>query len=245
MDPVLRNRMKPREGPNLRWGIGDDLRWSWHLIGSLAFMPQAVKRHLWANWPQLQLQLQQALQAFFSGLGELSQIKDNKQLAIASSPSKQEHIPPLFHHRRQLKPSFHLWHGEVPISPIMSLTRVSIRPPSGYFAQFQRHRLALRSPLVLAIRWAVHEPSKGVLAVITARCQSLALVRFQSTTNRPGSRSQKDPDGDEPPPRQTLTRVLLRALWASFQSLGAPFRPGTIRKLYRQNPVELVLALGV
>ena len=46
-------------------------------------------------------------------------------------------------------------------------------------------------------------------------------------------------------PRQTLRQALLRGLWASFRSLGAPFRGENIRKLYRQNPGELVLALSM
>ncbi|KAK0719677.1 hypothetical protein B0H67DRAFT_485860 [Lasiosphaeris hirsuta] len=68
--------------------------------------------------------------------------------------------------------------------------------------------------------------------------QITASARSEVTNKSDGS-SQQQPHE----PRQTVRGVLLRALWASFRSLGAPFQGRTLRKLYRQNPDELVLAL--
>ncbi|KAK1754552.1 hypothetical protein QBC47DRAFT_220416 [Echria macrotheca] len=114
-------------------------------------------------------------------------------------------------------------------------------------------RLPRNLVVSVALRLALH-PTGSATSVLsalsettTSRCQ--CHRRFQSTTGGPRNpnrpRSDKEDDGSAPPPRQTLTRVLLRGLWASFRSLGAPFRIENIRRVYKQSPGELVFALSI
>lgn len=137
----------------------------------------------------------------------------------------------------------------------MSAVRASIRRPAGS----PRHQLLFRAlqPLQLqgprqpalpvdATQLALRHPTPGS----PSQGQCLQQRRFQSTTPpRPGKGKGRPGDdsaaNEPPPPSETLTRVLLRGLWASFRSLGAPFRVENLRKLYRQNPGELIMALAM
>jgi len=131
----------------------------------------------------------------------------------------------------------------------MAAATSALRLPVGPLRQFQLHQQILRNPpSAIALQLALRHHKISSHVAISVRDQCLEQRRFQSTTGKPGNRNPKRP-GDKgsepPPPPESITRVLMRALYASFRSLGAPFRIETMRKLYRQNPMELVIALGM
>jgi hypothetical protein len=131
----------------------------------------------------------------------------------------------------------------------MVVARAAIRLPPGSPGHFQLPRQLPRNPSsAIALQLALRHSKTGSCVAISVRVQCLDQRRFQSTARKPGNRNPKRPgekSSEPPPPRETLTRVLARGLYASFRSLGAPFRIETLRKLYRQNPLELVIALGM
>lgn len=141
----------------------------------------------------------------------------------------------------------------------MSAVRASIGRPRQQLPMYRAlQQLQLQGPRhpallsVAAIQLALRHPTPGSLG--QGQCLHQQR-RFQSTTpRRPGKGKGKGHPDDNgagagkeppPPPPETLTRVLLRGLWASFRSLGAPFRVENLRKLYRQNPGELIMALAM
>lgn len=130
----------------------------------------------------------------------------------------------------------------------MPIAKAITRRPHGSLAhiaflrQLQQHP---STPIALQLAFDRHPGTKStaLAASYLFHCQR----RLQSTTQRPGKNNAESAEDEvsqpPPPPRQTLTRVLLRGLLASFRSLGAPFQPGNLKKLYRDSPEELVLAL--
>lgn len=133
----------------------------------------------------------------------------------------------------------------------MATSTAPIRLPLAH-AQFLRQLPRHPSLTPAALQLALRQPRSASFLAAAARLNNCRCqLRHQSTAGTPGNPNYRrlGDDGSKPPPpppsKQTLTRVLLRGLWASFRSLGAPFRMATLRRLYRENPIELVLALGV
>ncbi|KAK0613476.1 hypothetical protein B0T14DRAFT_280476 [Immersiella caudata] len=131
----------------------------------------------------------------------------------------------------------------------MAVARATIRLPLGSLGQFQLPLQLPRNPsLAVSLQWAPRHSRTGPCLAISVRVQCLDQRRLQSTTSNPGSQNPKrlgEEGSEPPPPRETLTRVLARALYQSLRSLGTPFRIETLRKLYQQNPIELVIALTI
>jgi hypothetical protein len=131
----------------------------------------------------------------------------------------------------------------------MAAARMALRLPPKALSRFQLPRRLLQSSSSpIAIQWALHHSKAGSCLAISLRVQCLDQHRFQSTTSKPGNGNAKRPGhkGTNPPPKiEPFGRLMGRALYASLRSLGAPFRIETMKKLYRQNPIELVIALGM